>query len=176
VWNRNAQTVALLAALVVSASPARAAIPSIAEYFSGTWTCTTAAGAHVMKAYGGSEFGLDFVLYNSYVTADGHVALIVERYSQHGPAVSEISQAVGGSFVYVGTSPGFVGDRLVFNGTLTTLNTTIYQRSTVTRTDASHFSRTFENAATADGPYRLSSSETCLRVAPAPVPTAHAPQ
>ncbi len=85
------------------------------------------------------------MLYNSYVTADGYASVITERYSQHGSSVSVISQAAGGTSVYVGTSPGFVGDTLVFNGTLTTPNVIIVQRSTLTRTDATHFARTFEN-------------------------------
>ncbi len=35
-----------------------AIVPAFADYFSGTWTCTTATGAHVMKAYSASEFGM----------------------------------------------------------------------------------------------------------------------
>jgi len=161
----------LAAALVAAAVPARGAMPAFAGYFAGTWTCTTAAGAHVMKTYGASETGNELLLFNTYVTSSGRVQLISDAYAQHGDTVSDISHALGSSAIYVGTSPGFVGDRLVFTGTMTTANAVIYELATIVRSDATHFKRTFENARSADGPFTTVSSEDCTRVAAAPVPS-----
>jgi hypothetical protein len=153
------------------ATPARAAIPDFASYFAGTWTCTSDAGAHIVKTYGASENGTAFALFNSYVTASGNAAAIIEHFSQHGSTVTVVSQPVGSSAVFVGTGTGFTGDRLAITGMLTTSNVILYQHETYTRTDAAHFTRAFESARSPDGPYLPVSSEQCSRVAAAPVPT-----
>ncbi len=49
VRDRERQAVMLLLASVLFA-----AVPTFADYLSGTWMCTTGTGAHVMKAYGAS--------------------------------------------------------------------------------------------------------------------------
>lgn len=159
---------ALSAALAL---PAAAAMPSFAGYFSGTWTCTSGIASHVTKTFGASGLGNELLLFNPYVDAKGFVHLISEVYAQHGDTVSAIAHPLESSAIYVGTSKGFEGDTLAFTGTLTTANAVIYQHETYTRIDDTHFTRTFEVARSADGPFSAVSTEQCARVSGAPVPS-----
>lgn len=166
---------AIIVAAAALSAPARAALPSFAGYFAGSWTCTTGIGGRVVKTYGAGPAANELLLFNPYVDARGFVHLITETYAQHGATVSAISGALGSTAVSVASGSGFSGDKLVFTGTLTAPNAIIYQRETYTRVDETHFTRTFERGRTADGPYQSVSSESCTRVAAAPVPTPSPP-
>jgi hypothetical protein len=162
--------VVTLLALALSSPPARADMPSFASYLSGTWTCTSQAGSNIVKVYGASSAVDSLDLWNSYVTSRGFAASITEHYTQQGAAVTVVAQLAPGA-TYVASSPGFMGDKLVFSGTQTFPQGMRFERMTYTRTDPNHFTRVFEGGPSADGPLTVLSSEVCTRLSSAPVPT-----
>ncbi len=151
-------------------APARADVPSFAAYFAGTWTCTSKEGSNIVKAYGASPVANSFDMINAYVYKSGYLGLIGEHYTQHD-AVATVVQEFAPGANYVGTSSAVDANPLVFTGTFTRASGSLYERMTITKTDATHFTRVFESGKTSAGPLTEASSEACVKVASDPVPS-----
>lgn len=165
--------VALLAAAGLAPAAAQtappAAAPSIAAYFRGTWSCTSQRGAQVVKAYGLADMGSTLVLVNPFVSAAGNLGMFVEHYTEQNGTLSVAEMAP--DYSYAGTSTGWSGNTLQFVGNLTEQSVTTVQRMTYTRVDDDRFTRVFETASTANGPWTQTSNETCTRLVPSTTAT-----
>jgi hypothetical protein len=159
-----------LSLLLAAGRPAGADMPSFAGYFSGTWVCSSEAESHIVKAYGSAPTLNALELLNTYVSKAGFAFGITEYYAQHGDTATVLSQLAPG-IAFLGTSPGFAGDNLVFTGTVTAPSAVRFQRMTYKRADQNHFTRTIEDAATSAGQMTVVSTENCTRSSTAPVPT-----
>jgi hypothetical protein len=161
---------AFVACCIAAAAPSEAAMPSFASYFSGSWSCTSQLGSTIVKVYGSAPRADALVLINVYDTVDGYSQLFNETYTEKSGTATVISEQPLSGNIYVATSPGFTGNSLVFNGTISGIVGPFFQRMTYTRTDADHFTRTFEVGQDAKS-VRTNSTESCTRIAAKPVPT-----
>jgi hypothetical protein len=156
-----------MAVLIACASvaPAAAEPPSITGYFGGTWACDSTLGSKVVKAYGLTQNGQTLVLVNPYVTSTLQLGRFEETYAQGSGGITLTSSL--GQATLTASSAGWDGDTLAFLGTIVDGTRTTQQRETYRRKDADHFTRTFETAADAAGPWTTTSQEACRRIAAA---------
>jgi hypothetical protein len=155
--------------------------PSLSAYFLGTWSCRSALNSVVVKAYGLNPDGTQLILWNSYVTTSRELAASRQTYTDDGSALTVVDPF--GGRVFTGTSTGWNVDTLTFVGPVVITPATsvpapsvgpISQRMTYTRTDNDHFTRSFETAPIATGPWAAVSHESCTRIAaPLSAPTGY---
>jgi hypothetical protein len=159
-------------AVALALVPADAAVPPFATYFSGTWTCTSTGGSTIVKVYGADAGADAMILHNVYDSPTGYINEITESYASNAHDSTVIAE-LSPELAYMATSPGFVNDQLVFDGTATSPSGSRFQRMTYTRTDNDHFTRVFEYgpSPTAKSPLTTFSTESCTRSAKAPVPS-----
>jgi hypothetical protein len=145
------------------------------SYFGGTWACRSTTGTHGVRVYGLIEDGNQLGMVNPFVTPGLQFGRSAETYAQgdHGITLTENS----GSSTFAASSAGWNGDTLTFLGTVVNGTLTTQRRDTYRRSDLENFTVTYEQAATADGPWTTSAEVTCRRVdvtttapTPAPVP------
>jgi TonB family protein len=149
--------------------------PAIAADFLGTWYCTSERNSVVVNAFGRNAFnGPVLVLLGAYVATDRAVFATEELFSERA-GITTVSDAFAGR-LFVGTSRGWQGNRLVFDGESSMQQTTdppaasgapLFERLTIMRTDPQHFTRTYETRGSEQQPWTTTSSGSCSRIAAA---------
>jgi len=157
---------------------------SISSYFLGTWSCESDRLARIVKAFGLTPNHSSLLEFNAYVTSTDTLSMTTQTYSAHGAGIS-VTDFSPPAPPFTGTSTGWNGDRLEFDGLITSPTGTAAppafptvvssERMTYVRTDRDHFERTFETAPAKTGPWTQFSHESCARIAsPASAPQATA--
>jgi hypothetical protein len=155
---------------------ATGAPPAIASDFLGTWTCTSKRNAVVVNAFGRNVFnGPVMVQLGAYVAVDKSLWATSAIFSQRGPVTTITDEFA--NRLFVGTSRGWDGNRLVFNGTSNAqqmmdpapalTSQPLFERLTFERSDAQHFTRVYETETSTDGPWTTRSADSCARIAAA---------
>jgi TonB family protein len=149
--------------------------PEMSAYFMGTWYCASLRHAQGVQTFGRTAYGSAvLMLGDAYVNEDKSLSATIQRYSEANGVTTVTGDFQGRLFI--GTSRGWKGDVLVFEGDnnvsqrsypAATTASPLVSRMTIAKSDANHYTRIFASAQSSAGPWADVSRESCARIVPA---------